>query len=228
MAMRGNAQTGRLLFHSTALGANGLACSHCHSDFDESRLNDGMLRAGHSLYNAAARETFWGQEADDPERYPDIAHAAVVCVEHYLRNPERLTAQQLLDLQAYLLAIAKRPTRAVLAVAPAADKTGTYAGFDDGDRIRGRTLFYAACHTCHPNGNAGIAPAPIPRDQPAALYARKVREGDGLGSVLSGLDPNAYDPQGSQFMPFFGADRLTDQDLADVIAFIRSLPAPTP
>jgi mono/diheme cytochrome c family protein len=109
-------------------------------------------------------------------------------------------------------------------MAPAADKTGEYVGFDGGYRITGRQLFFAACHTCHPNGNAGIAPAPIARDQSPAYYARKIREGDGLGSTLSGLDPNAYDPDGGQFMPFFGADRLTNGQVRHVIAFIKSLP----
>ncbi len=224
MSTRGSAQQGRVLFHSSALGANGLACSHCHADFDEARLGDGPIRAGHSLYNAASRQTFWGQEPEDPDRYTDISHAAVFCVEHFLRNPQKLTAQQLLHLQAYLRAITKRPSIAPLAMAPAADKTGEYNSFDGGDRITGRKLFFSACHTCHPNGNAGIAPVPIPRDKPAAFYARKIHEGDGLGSTLAGVDPNAYDPEGDLYMPFFGADRLTKNQIRDIIAFIKFVP----
>ncbi len=226
MAMRGTMQEGRLMFHSSALSSNGLACIQCHADFDESRQSDGLIRAGHPLVNAASRETWWGQDEEDPDRYSDISHAAVFCVEHFMRNPQKLTAQQLLGLQAYLAGITKRPIPTPLALAPAADKTGEYSGFDGGDRINGRQLFFAACHTCHPNGNPGIASAPIPRDQPAASYARKIREGDGLGSTLSGLDPNAYDPDGELFMPFFGADRLTKNQIRDIIAYIKSLPPP--
>jgi hypothetical protein len=224
MIMRGTAQEGRLLFHSSALSNNGLACIHCHADFDESRQNDGLIRAGHSLYNAASRLTWWGQEEEDPDRYSDISHAAVFCVEHFMRNPQNLTAQQLLSLQAYLAGITKRPLRTPLAMAPAADKTGEYNGFEGGDRIVGRKLYFAACHTCHPNGNAGIAPVPIPRNKPAAFYASKIREGDGLGSTLAGVDPNAYDPDGELFMPFFGADRLTNGQIRHIVAFIKSLP----
>jgi hypothetical protein len=109
MSMRGRAQSGRVLFHSSALGNNGLACIDCHADFDEARLGDGLIRAGHSLYGAASRQTYWGQEEDDPDRYPDVAHAAVFCVEHFMRNPEKLTTQQLFDLQTYLRSINRRP-----------------------------------------------------------------------------------------------------------------------
>jgi mono/diheme cytochrome c family protein len=224
MTMRGTAQEGRRLFHSSALSTNGLACIHCHADFDEARLGDGLIRAGHPLVNAAGRQTWWGQEVDDPDRYPDIAHAAVVCVQIFMKNPQKLTAQQLLSLQAYLRGITRRPVKAPLALSPAADKTGQYAGFEGGDRIAGRELFFAACHTCHPNGNDGIAPVAIPRDKPASFYARKIREGNGLGSTLAGVDPNAFDPEGETYMPFFGADRLTNQQIRHIIAYIKSLP----
>jgi cytochrome c5 len=225
MSMRGSAAEGRKLYYSTAIGNNGLACIHCHSDFDEVRRSDGKIRAAHPLYSGASRETWWGQEADDPDRYHDMAHAAVVCVVHYMLNPDKLTVQQLFSLQEYLKTINKRPATLPQPYTPAADKTGEYRGFEGGDRIEGRRLFHAACHTCHPNGNAGLAPLAIARDQPAAFYARKIREGDGLGSVLSGVDPNAYDPEAGLFMPFFGADRLSNQQIRDIIAFIKTLPA---
>jgi mono/diheme cytochrome c family protein len=226
MTMRGSAQQGRVLFHSSAVSTNGLSCIHCHADFDEGRRNDGHIRAGHSLYNSASRQNWWGQEPEDPDRYEDIAHASVFCVENFMRNPQKLTAQQLLNLQAYLQEITKHRVKAVLTMAPAADKTGQYSGFDDGDRITGRAIFFAACHACHPNGDAGIAPLSIPRDKPAAFYARKIREGDGLGTALAGVDPNAFDPEGENYMPFFGADRLSNAQIRDLIAFIKSLPPP--
>ena len=127
-------------------------------------------------------------------------------------------------MQEYLQQINRRPVSPPLAIAPGADKTGEYAGFEGGDRIRGRGLFYAACHACHPNGNTGISQVPLPRDKPAAFYARKIREGDGLGAVLSGLDPNAYDAQAGLFMPFFGVDRLDNRRVRDIIAYVKSLP----
>ena len=225
MTMRGTSGEGRRIFHSPVISSNGLSCFSCHSDFDEGRHSDGLIRAGHSLANSAGRKTWWGQEPDDADLYPDIAHASVVCVERSMRNPEKLTAQQLLSLQAYLLSITRQRVQSPLAIAPAADKTGVYAGFGGGDKIRGRDVFYAACHSCHPNGGSGIAPA-IPRGKEPPFYARKVREGDGIGAKLSAVDPDAYDPDAGLFMPYFGADRLTNKDLRDIIAYVRGLPPP--
>ena len=181
------------------------------------------MRAGHSLANSTNRLTWWGQEPESPDRYPDMAHAGVRCVVTFMLNPKKLTAQELVDLQAYLRAINRHPILVPLPNTAGGDLTGEYAGFEGGDRILGRGLFYAACHTCHPNGNAGIAPV-IPRDNDAAFYARKVREGNDLGAFMSGIYPDAYDPDGGQFMPYFGTDRLPNEKIRDIIAYIKSLP----
>lgn len=222
---RGTAAEGRILFHSPSLSTNGLSCIDCHSDFNEQREPDGLKRAGHPLYNATLRATFWGQQEADPDRYLNIGDASVVCVEHFMQNRDKLTARQVESLYEYLKSRSPRPLTDPLALAPAADKTGQYLGHDGGDRIRGRELFYAACHVCHPNTEKGIGAA-LPRDKDPAFYARKVREGDGLGAVLSGLDANAYVLEAGRFMPFFGADRLTKDELRHIIAYLRSLPAP--
>ena len=221
--MGGKRSAGRVLFYSASVGTNGLACIHCHADFDEDRQGDGIIRPAHSLYNGSRRETWWGKDPEAEDRYPDIASAAVYCVEHYMRNPQKLTAQQLLDLQRYLEFITKRPVRSPQFIAPAADKTGEYVGFENGNKFSGRPLFYAACHTCHPNGNKGIAPS-IPRNREPSFYAQKIREGDGMGAVLSGVNPIAYEYASGKFMPFFGADRLNNEQIADIIAFVRTLP----
>ncbi len=224
MTMRGTSEAGRRLFYSPTLSTNGLSCAHCHADFDEATHDDGQIRAGHSLFNAYYRTTWWGKDPEAPDAYATIDEAAVVCVLHYMRNKDKLTAQQQLDLRAYLKAISNRVMRTPLALAAAADQTGEYKGFEGGNRISGKELFYAACHSCHPNGNAGIAPQPLARDREPAYYARVIREGDGLGSVLSGIDPNAYRFKDGRFGPFFGADRLTDAQIRDIIAYIQSLP----
>ena len=226
MTITGTSEAGRRLFYSPAISTNGLSCAHCHADFDEETYNDGLIRAGHSLFNAYYRTTWWGKDPEASDAYATIDEAAAVCVLHYMRNKDKLTAQQQLDLRAYLKAISQRALRTPLALAPAADHTGEYKGFEGGNRLSGKDLFYAACHSCHPNGNAGIAPKPLARNREPAYYARVVREGDGLGSVLSGIDPNAYSFKDGRFSPFFGADRLSDAQLRDIIAYIKSLPPP--
>ena len=223
MTMTGTSAAGRRLFYSPAISTNGLSCAHCHADFDEDKQDDGQVRAAHSLYNSARRETWWGKDPEAVDAYPNIAAASVICVIRFMRNPKKLTAQQMLDLQAYLQSITRIPVSSALAIAPAGDKTGEYQNFAGGNKYSGKLVFFAACHTCHPNGNAGIAPF-LPRDREAPFYAQKIREGDGLGAILSGIDPNADNPASGQFMPFFGADRLSDRQIRDIIAYIKSLP----
>ena len=227
MMLKGTSSAGRRLFHSPAISNNGLSCGHCHADFDENKRSDGLIRAAHSLYNAYYRETWWGKDPEEEDAYATIDEAALVCVVHYMRNKTKLTAQQLLDLRAYLKSLSFKLVRIAQPLAAAADQTGEYPVYAGGNRFDGKEIFYAACHSCHPNGNAGIAPKSIPRDQEPSYYARYIREGDGLGAVLSGVDPNAYQYKKGRFMPFFGADRLSNEQIRDIIAYIKSLP-PTP
>ena len=224
MTLKGTSEAGRRLFHSSANSKNGLSCGHCHADFDESKHSDGLIRAAHSLVNSYDRPTWWGKDSQAPDAYTYVDQAALACVVHYMHNKTKLTAQQQLDLRAYLKAISPKSTFTAQPIAPGADKTGTYPGFEGGNRFAGKELFYSACHSCHPNGNAGIAPKPLPRDQEPAFYARYIREGDGLGSVLSGVDPIAYQFKEGRFMPFFGTVRLRDSQIRDIIAYIKSLP----
>ena len=80
---------------------------------------------------------------------------------------------------------------------PAAAKTGEYALFAGGDRSRDRELFYATCHACHPNGNAGIAP-PLTREKDPSYYARKIGEGrSGLFWPESTTTPMTGSPDSS-------------------------------
>lgn len=224
MMLKGTSVAGRRLFHSPSVSNNGLSCGHCHADFDEAKRADGLIRPAHSLYNAYYRETWWGMDPEADNAYATIDEAALVCVVHYMRNKTKLTAQQLLDLRAYLKSLSFKIIRIAQPIAPAADMTGEYPGFTGGNRFEGKEIFYSACHSCHPNGNGGIAPKPLPRDQEPSYYAKYIREGDGLGTVLSGVDPNAYQFKEGRFMPFYGADRLSDAQIRDIISYIKSLP----
>ena len=60
-------------------------------------------------------------------------------------------------MQAYRQSINFLSDSPALALSPGADKTGEYAHFAGGDRSRDGELFYATCHVCHPNGNAGMS-----------------------------------------------------------------------
>jgi mono/diheme cytochrome c family protein len=109
------------------------------------------------------------------------------------------------------------------AMPPLAIQPGLEANLDydrekyrGGDADRGRRLFFAACSGCHPRGGAGLGPALFGQSVPEV--ARKIREGNGLlrGAKTEGA-----------WKPFFGKDRLSDAQVADVAAFVSTLPPPS-
>jgi mono/diheme cytochrome c family protein len=89
-----------------------------------------------------------------------------------------------------------------------------------GDALAGRTLFNSNCNSCHPNANAGIGPA-LYGPQFSARYPAEAA----IASVIR---------QGKGGMPSFTAGQLSDQDVANVVAYVIGLgsgavaPEPTP
>lgn len=69
---------------------------------------------------------------------------------------------------------------------------------------RGRKVFMARCHACHPGGEGGLAPALNNKFHPAFLIRLQVRRG--LGA-----------------MPSFDETKIDDAQLSDVIAYIKTL-----
>jgi mono/diheme cytochrome c family protein len=103
-----------------------------------------------------------------------------------------------------------------LQIQPALEATLDYhrERYQGGNADRGRLLFFRACHSCHPRGAAGLGPALT--GTPPDSVARAVREGNGL--MRGARKPGAW-------APFFGKDRLNDQQVADVAAFVATLEA---
>lgn len=107
---------------------------------------------------------------------------------------------------------APSPTRRpVPVVALAASPQAVVAAQGTGDAAAGQAVFQASCNACHPGAKAGIGPALYgtaftDRYPDAAAITAVVRSGRGG-------------------MPAFATDRLKDQDLADVVAYLGSLPA---
>src|SRR5258708_32181596 len=86
-----------------------------------------------------------------------------------------------------------------------------------GNAARGKTAFMSAgCYTCHGTvgqGGAGARLAPKPRA--AAAFMAYVRSGRRGWSVAAG-------------MPAYPAGMLSDAALADMYAYLASIPAPQP
>ena len=210
-------RTGHRLFHDPGLGQSGASCATCHAPvIDEVADGDGLLRAGHPLGDVARRAFWWGDRAR--RRYASLAEALNVCPEVFLqRGP--LAPWESRALVAYLESLSSRARR----VRPAIQIiTGLEADLDynrpkyrGGHADRGRVLFYQACHGCHPHGRQGLGPDITHRT--AAEVARQIREGNGM---LRGVRKEGM------WSPAFGMDRLSDEQVADLGAFVETLSRP--
>lgn len=224
------AQLGRELFHDPTFKgtikpgngsgyATGLSCANCHADFDEAANPDGLIRAGHSVVGVPHR----GEAKGGMIKGADFARAAGgggFCYEHFLQrvpgdkvNPTAIPTEHAEALMAYFEAISGDNTgpdfEIVMLDDDAKKAAGEKIGAMTGDPNNGWELFGRACIVCHPAANkAGIGPqlvrsrAPRDIDKTMARWATKIRGGGFL-------------------MPFYAPDILSDQDIADILEFLR-------
>ena len=228
--MSDKAQLGRELFHDPTFKgtikpgklkgyATGLACANCHADFDEAAKPDGIIRAGHSMIGVPHRGQAKGGmiSADIFER---AAGGGGFCYQHFLQripgpevDPTAIPEEHAEALMAYFKAISgdnKGPQFEIAMLDDDAKKAaGAKLAAMTGDAENGWQLFGRACVVCHPTPyKPGVGPQLIrprpPRNIDAALerWATKIRG----GGVL---------------MPFYAPDILSDQQVADIIAFLR-------
>lgn len=199
---------GRRVFHSAAIGTNGVACGDCHATVeDEATQGDGRIRAGHSLWGVARRPYWRG----DPRKAdaPTLRKALDACATLFMGG--ELVPEDGARLVAFLESISPKPGQPPIVIQPALEANQDYdrEKYRGGDADRGRLSFFSACHGCHPKGGAGLGPAIA--GKPLGEIARRVREGNGLlrGKKLEG-----------SHHPFYGRDRLSDLQVADIAAYL--------
>ena len=220
------AQLGRELFHDPTFKgtinpkvATGLSCANCHADFDEEADPDGLIRAGHSVIGVPRR----GSAKGGMIKGADFARAAGgggFCYQHFLQkvpeskvDPTAIPAEHAEALMAYFEAISdeKKGPQFEMEMLDAAAKTeaGEKIATISGDVNKGWQLWGRACVVCHPTPKkAGIGIQLVrtrpPRDIDKTImrWATKIRGGGSL-------------------MPFYASDILSDQDIADILAFLR-------
>ena len=86
-----------------------------------------------------------------------------------------------------------------------------------GDAKAGASVFMTVgCYTCHGTvGQGGVGPRLAPNPLPMAAFANFVRNGTPGWSLLGG-------------MPAFSTAVLSEKDLANLRAYLASVPAPPP
>ena len=185
----------------------GLSCVDCHGATPDAKPTEHWIPTGHALGGVADRPTLWGGRFDGPDR---LAQAIAWCsVRFQFRNSADVGEGDPRDA----LPLSKEGLDALTAYVATFPGDGAVQEIDDqadfeialdmdGDLDRGEIVWHAACAICHGTEGEG-----------------------GLGPPLTG--PDWADPfmvaeyvrAGTGWMPHYAPDRMTDQQLADLIAF---------
>lgn len=199
---------GKALFETRGLGGVPYSCKDCHPTTPEDPEAP-LLTPAHTLYNVASRSSWYGGKL----KTRAVQGAQACLVDRMQGKP--LEGDDVEAMQAYLGSIS--PARRTPAlheakppkVAPAylseeeISEAKLALGVEEGtpeDVTRGYLLYQRACLRCH-------------------------IEGQGLGPPLRGLSQTPGDfvslvRSGKGNMPPFGPDRISDQDLYAIAAYL--------
>jgi cytochrome c len=201
----GEVAADRLLYSMPHDDGNTFACATCHALSEPS--DDGLTRPGHPIGDAANRATF------KDGQLTALLDAVNTCRQEWMAAPPFSADEpRWLALQAFLQEQAgaddAEPIELQI-VDPPDDVSG-------GDEIVGEELFNSRCIVCH--GESGVGTERAPRIAGTGLdgdfIARKVRRS---GDPESTVYPDLLFGR----MPFWQADRLSDQELVDIVAFVE-------
>jgi len=201
------AECGRLVYESPDPGGNGFACATCHGIVPDAESE--LLRPGSSLHDAVRRPSY------KLGTFTELRDAANTCRVYWMATtPWEEGDQGYLDLRAFLESVAPEgpaPPVEYDVVPPAAD-------VPPGSADDGCALFHRSCVICHGAGAAGTALAPSLVAFPlgAEFIRLKVRQ--------SGPPDSIYEDLIGGFMPFWSAQKLTDAQVEDLVAYLSSRP----
>lgn len=197
---------GRDVYERPFADGNTFACATCHAL--EEPAADGLRRPGHPIGDAAARPHYKNGALTS------MLDAVNTCVEEWMNaEPMADDDPRWAALEAFLSARApaEAPPVEIQRVDPPADVTG-------GAADAGRATFNGTCAVCHGRDATGTerAPALAGRELDGDYVAERVRQSGRVDSAT-------YDGLTGGLMPFWGADRLSDAELRDVVAFVTEV-----
>lgn len=217
----GLAAAGQKIFYSTTYGKIKDACASCHTD-GLPTTKDTRIRSGHTLVGVTNRTSTWnGQFKGDA--LAKNAFGGTMCAVMYLHKGNAITTvmskSDIDALDAYFEAIKNNPDavtgniKIAWVTKPALheddkidEKTANAAAKDimmlPADPAAGKDTYDRTCAYCHSMTEKKVG-LPLNKGmETPQIGARSVR-------------------CGSAAMPFYGRDILSDQQIADVIAYIQ-------
>ena len=203
---------GMLVYGTPRADGNTFACATCHALSEPA--SDGLRRAGHPIGDATRRPS-WKNG-----RVSDVRSAVNSCLREWMNAPELAADDpEWVGLHAFL------ESRATEDVAPALSfeilPAPPEEGLGGGDADAGHALFNKSCAVCHGKDAVGTEKAPqlAGTKLPASYIGLRVR--------TSGLtDSPVYDGLSGGKMPFWSADRLSEDELKNLVAWIAGSDLP--
>ncbi len=207
------AERGEALFSEPGLSdspSNAMSCATCHAT---GAVPAGWLPVGGTLAGVTGRPSFFGGGE------PDLRAAINFCLRRFMRAPARepLAADDArgLDLLSYLDSLEGPADAVPFTLGDLADD------LPDGDAARGASTWADACRSCHgaPSTGAGRLASYVTRvpDETILEHGNDAR----IRTIEKVRNGQFYGAGGE--MPPFSMERLSDAQLADVLAFL-SLP----
>ena len=135
--------------------------------------------------------------------------AVVIAYGLYAWDAQARAAEAQLRPQPVAPLAVSTPARAPVVALAASPQVVAVPSGGSGDAAAGQAIFQTKCTLCHPNGNAGIGPA-----LNGAAFTTRYPYNAAIGAMVRG---------GRDGMPPFAADGLSDADLNNVVAYLRSL-----
>jgi mono/diheme cytochrome c family protein len=202
---------GMSLYESPVPGGNSFACASCHAL--EEPAADGLRRPGHPIGDAVARSTWKNGQLTE------VRDAVNSCRDEWMNAPDWSPADpDWMALRTFLEANAPATAPDLSYTIVPAPQTLT-----GGDVGAGEALFNGSCSVCHGEDGAGTQQAPpvVGFGLDAGYVAQRIRTSGRVGSgVYTGLTGG--------IMPFWSEDRLSDDEVRDLVAYLGVTGTPTP
>ncbi len=220
-SISGLALAGQKIFYSTTYGSIKVACAGCHTD-GQPTTKDARLRPGHTLAGVTSRTSTWNG-AFKGDALPKSGYGATMCAVMYQHKGDELNSvipkSDIGALNAYFEAIKNSPgaltsnlkiawvTKPAVHEEDQIDEAAATAAAKKimmlpGDPAAGKDLFSHTCQYCHEMNEKKAGPALAKEMDDPRAAAKSIRCGSGA-------------------MPFYTSDILSDQQIADVIAYIQ-------
>ena len=107
-------------------------------------------------------------------------------------------------------------------VAPTAEQPAAVAPVSAGDAAKGKALFASTCAACH--GPAGEGVKGLGKDLQTSEFAAGLSDEELLGFIKQGRDmSDPLNTTGIAMPPKGGNPALQDEQITDIVAFIRSI-----